>query len=145
MAEIYTEDCLDPRLFEFASAGWLSIKELSELKQTEDYDPSIHMEDGSIVGFSSQDQKKRREEILHFLNQLHPALKQIVDAELKIGNRVYDACLGYPQKNSITVTMSQLFTKKYESKKVEFSICNDPHYWRADYRTLNEPIHLLIC
>jgi hypothetical protein len=76
---------------------------------------------------------------------LHPLLQHIVDAEIKRGNRVRDAGNNYPQDGSIHVTMSERFDQRYSSAAVPFSLCNDPHYWHADYSTTEQPSHLLIC
>ncbi len=83
--------------------------------------------------------------MLDCLNRLHPLLQHIVDAELKRGNRVRDAGDDYPHKGSIHVTMTQPFDKRYSSTAAPFSLCNDPHYWHADYSTIEQPSHLLIC
>lgn len=142
----YTETCLDPDLLsQPADAGWLSPEELSALKETDGYDPKRHREDGSIVGFKTQDINKHIKEILKYLNLLDPDLKTIVDAELLKGNFVTGAGIDYPQKGSINVTLSQHFTYEYESSKVKFSLCNDPRYWYADYCTYKKPEHILIC
>lgn len=142
----YTEKCLDRSLWsEPADAGWLTLEELDALKASGNYDPNFHREDGSVVGFTSQDQRQRRHDILMNLNRLHPELKKIVDAELKKGNYVIDAGCDYPHEGSIHVTMSKRFSKSYENSEARFALCNDPHYWHADYRTLAEPAHLLIC
>lgn len=142
----YTERCLDRSLWsEPADAGWLAPEELDALTASGNYDPTVHREDGSMVGFTSQDQRQRRNEILKNLNRLHPELKKIVDAELKKGNHVIDAGCDYPHAGSVHVTMSKRFSKAYENSEARFALCNDPHYWHADYSTLDEPAHLLIC
>jgi hypothetical protein len=144
--KIYTKDCLDPKLLsQPADVGWLSPEELTALKETDGYDPKRHREDGSIVGFRTQDINKHIKEILNYLNLLDPDLKTIVDAELLKGNFVTGTGIDYPQKGSINVTLSQHFTDEYESSKVKFSLCNDPHYWYADYSTHTKPEHILIC
>ncbi len=146
MKTIYTEDCLDESLWsEPLGPGWLSPDKLAALKESGDYDPDTHMEDGSIAGCSAEDQELMRQQILNHLNQLDPLLKVIVDAELKRGNRVSSAGNDYPNAGSINVTMSLRFTDQYASSEVIFSLCNDPHYWYADYSTLGNPQHLLIC
>ena len=142
----HTEECLDESLWsEPLGPGWLSPDELAALKESGDYDPDTHMEDGSIAGCTAEDQELMRQQILINLNQLHPALKSIVDVELKRGNRVSSAGNDYPNAGSINVTMSLPFTDQYASSDVIFSLCNDPHYWYADYSTLGNPQHLLIC
>ena len=143
---LYTEECLDESLWsEPLGPGWLSEEELADLKASGEFDPEVHMEDGSIAGCSAEDQQLMREQFLHYLNQLHPALKLIVDAELKLGNRVNSASNDYPQECSINVTMMLPFTDQYQSSAAQFTRCNDPRYWYADYRTVDKPEHLLIC
>jgi hypothetical protein len=95
---------------------------------------------GSTAGF-----RARKAEVLDCLNRLHPVLQHIVDQELERGNRVYDAGNDYPHKGSIHVTMSKRFDNRYESAAAPFSLCNDPHYWHADYSTIEQPSHLLLC
>jgi len=34
---------------------------------------------------------------------------------------------------------------RHANEKAVFSLCDDPHYWHADYGTLDTPRHLLIC
>ena len=143
---LYTEECLDRSLwFEPLGPGGLSKEELAILKNLGEFDPEVHLKDGSIAGYSAEDQKLRRQQIINDLNLLHPALKSIVDAELKRGNRVCSAGHGYPAPGSINVTLSLRFTKQHESSNTIFTRYDDPHYGRADYRTVNEPVHLLIC
>ena len=51
----------------------------------------------------------------------------------------------YPEKGSINVTLEKRFSAKYHSEITKYTLCNDPHYWFADYSTKTEPKHLLIC
>lgn len=143
---LYTEECLDESLWsEPLGPGWLSEEEIADLKEAGEFDPEVHMEDGSIAGCNAEDQQLLRQQILNDLNQLHPALKSIVDAELKLGNRVSAASNDYPEAGSINVTLSLAFTDQYASSAATFTRCNDPHYWHADYRTVDKPEHLLVC
>lgn len=72
-------------------------------------------------------------------------LKNIVFAELDRGNKIVDVGRDYPDEGSVHVTMRDRFDDKYASKDAVFSLCNDPHYWHADYATVTSPQHLLIC
>lgn len=76
---------------------------------------------------------------------LAPPLKDIVVAELRRGNKIADAGRDYPDNGSVYVTMRDRFDDKYASKHAVFSLCNDPHYWHADYSTVISPRHLAIC
>lgn len=87
-----------------------------------------------------------RIEILALLNErLHPALQAIVAAEVSAGNRVRDANVDWPDPGSVHVTLARRFDGRHANAEAVFSLCNDPHYWHADYSTANEPRHLLIC
>ncbi|XUY25670.1 hypothetical protein RMR21_008580 [Agrobacterium sp. rho-8.1] len=72
-------------------------------------------------------------------------LKDIVAAEIDRGNKIVDVGKDYPDKGSVHVTLRDRFDEKYASKDAVFSLCNDPHYWHADYATATFPRHLLIC
>jgi hypothetical protein len=88
---------------------------------------------------------KRKAQILNCLNNLHPAIAQIIAIELKKGNLVSDAGIDYPDKGSIHTTLSKRFNNEYDSPQARYSLLNDTHYWYADYMTMHEPRHLLIC
>lgn len=139
----YTEACLDPSLW--PEPFLLSPEELQALKDAGQFDPDIHREDGTIVGDDPASQQAMRDDILKYLNQLHPALQNIVDAELAKGNFVYGAGIDYPEPGSIQVTLSRYFDDDYDSEETPFSYLNDPRYWHADYQTIEKPVHLLIC
>jgi hypothetical protein len=145
MEIIFTEQCLVETLWHVAEAGWLSPEELAALKQTDGYDPALHREDGSIAGAGTEDMRRLREGILHHLNRVHPALKHIIAAEIKNGSRVHSASADYPETGSITVGLTKEFTGQYQNDQVTFRLCNDPHYWYAQYTTTAKPTHLLIC
>jgi hypothetical protein len=87
----------------------------------------------------------RKSAVLDCLNRLHPALQRIVDTELKRNNAVSDAGENYPHPGSIHVTMKHRFNAQHATDAARFSLCNDPHYWHADYSTIEQPSHLLIC
>lgn len=116
LTTIYTEECLDESLCsEPLGHGWLSKEELDALKESGDSDPEMHMEDGSIAECSAEDQQVMRQQILINLNQLHPVLKSIVDAELKRDNRVYSAV------GSTNITLSKPFL--FVRLTTEFTSC----------------------
>lgn len=139
----YTEACLDPSLW--PEPFLLDPEELQALKDSGEFDPEIHRDDGTIIGDDPASHQAMRDEILQHLNQLHPALQNIVDAELAKGNFVYGAGVDYPEPGSIQVSMSRHFDDDYDSLETPFSYLNDPHSWHADYQTLDHPVHLLIC
>lgn len=87
-----------------------------------------------------------RRETLDILNtRLHPALQKIVAAEVAAGNRVADAGLDWPDAGSVHVSLCDRFDKRHANAEAIFSLCDDPHYWHADYSTASTPRHLLIC
>ncbi|MGJ7535392.1 MULTISPECIES: hypothetical protein [unclassified Variovorax] len=87
-----------------------------------------------------------RRDILALLNnRLHPALQKIVAAEVASGNRVSDAGIDWPDPGSVHATLRNHFGDRHAGAEATFSLCNDPHYWHADYSTTEKPRHLLIC
>ncbi|RIX76303.1 hypothetical protein [Acidovorax cavernicola] len=88
---------------------------------------------------------ERREALAVLNNRLHPALQKIVAAEVASGNRVVDVGIDWPDAGSVHVTLHRHFTDRHASEDAAFSLCDDPHYWHADYSTAEKPRHLLIC
>lgn len=88
---------------------------------------------------------ERREALATLNTRLHPALQKIVAAEVASGNRVVDVGIDWPDTGSVHVTLHRHFTGRHASQEAAFSLCDDPHYWHADYSTAEKPRHLLIC
>lgn len=88
---------------------------------------------------------ERREALALLNTRLHPALQRIVAAEVAAGNRVVDVGIDWPDVGSVHVTLHRHFTGRHAGKEAAFSLCNDPHYWHADYSAAEKPRHLLIC
>ncbi|MET3493133.1 hypothetical protein [Variovorax boronicumulans] len=87
-----------------------------------------------------------RRETVEILNtRLHPALQRIVAAEVAAGNRVVDVGIDWPDPGSVHVTLRDRFNNRHAGAEAVFSLCDDPHYWHADYSTTAKPTHLLIC
>lgn len=87
-----------------------------------------------------------RRETLDLLNtRLHPALQKILAAEIALGNRVVDVGIDWPDAGSVHVTLHNHFDNRHANAEALFSLCDDPHYWHADYSTTSKPTHLLIC
>jgi hypothetical protein len=83
---------------------------------------------------------------LELLNtRLRPALQAVLAAEVAAGNRVSDAGVDWPDPGSVHVTLRDHFGDRHANETVAFSLCDDPHYWHADYSTVDTPRHLLIC
>jgi hypothetical protein len=84
-------------------------------------------------------------EIVECMNDLRPELQEILDQELKAGNRVLEALRDWPDPGSVFITLRQPFHKKYDVQDpVLYSEPNDPHYWKADY-SCGKPVHVLAC
>ena len=77
--------------------------------------------------------------------ELAAPIKAIVVAELKRGNIIVNVGKDYPDEGSVHITLRDSFDGRYESEDVVFSVCDDPHYWHADYITKTIPRHLLMC
>jgi hypothetical protein len=119
---------------------------LTEMKPNQYDDSCLHANFwGKSATRLTATARARKAEVLDCLNRLHPALQHIVNQELKRGNLVSDAGNDYPHQGSIHVTMSERFDDRYDSAAAPFSLCNDPHYWHADYSTIEQPSHLLLC
>jgi hypothetical protein len=87
-----------------------------------------------------------RRETIDILNtRLHPALQKILAAEVASGNRVVDVGIDWPDAGSVHVTLRDRFSNRHAGAEAVFSLCDDPHYWHADYSTTAKPTHLLIC
>jgi hypothetical protein len=59
-----------------------------------------------------------------------------------------EACLAPSMQRATrreTLTLFNHFGGGHANAEAVFSLCNDPHYWHADYNTLEKPRHLLIC
>ncbi|MDQ0037451.1 hypothetical protein J2W30_005227 [Variovorax boronicumulans] len=90
--------------------------------------------------------RANRRETLDILNtRLHPALQKILAAEIASGNRVVDVGIDWPDAGSVHVTLHNHFDNRHTNAEAVFSLCDDPHYWHADYSTTSKPTHLLIC
>lgn len=92
-----------------------------------------------------RDPKQVISETLELLHRLPPVLQGMLDAELKARNKVSSAMLNYPDPGSICVTLSKRFQIKHKpGAQAKYTLCNDPHYWYADYSTVGMPRHVLI-
>jgi hypothetical protein len=45
----------------------------------------------------------------------------------------------------VHVALRDRFSNRHAGAEAVFSLCDDPHYWHADYSTTAKPTHLLIC
>ena len=80
------------------------------------------------------------------LARLHPALREILDAELAAGNEVVETGGGWPDPDSVFVRLRDPFRTKPSPlpSGVIYTEPNDPHWWKADYSSVS-PRHILAC
>lgn len=80
------------------------------------------------------------------LAALHPALGQILEAELAAGNEVLETGGGWPDPDSVFVKLRHRFRTRPSPipDGVTYTEPSDPHWWFADYSSRN-PRHLLAC
>lgn len=80
------------------------------------------------------------------LAQLHPLLRQILDAELAAGNEIVETGGGWPDVDSIFVRLRDQFRTRPDPVPAELTYAelNDPHWWRAEYSS-RSPRHVLAC
>lgn len=78
------------------------------------------------------------------LAALHPALKQVLDAELAAGNEVVETGRGWPDAESVFVRVKHPFRVRSGALPGEVSYLelHDPHWWKAEYHT-DSPRHTL--
>lgn len=76
---------------------------------------------------------------------LHPTLRTLLDRELAAGNEVKAAGRGWPDADSVVVTLRERFRAMPSPlpEGVEYDEPNDPHGWRAELR-LQVPRQLLV-
>lgn len=132
----YTQKCLDHGFA--APPLQFSKQTIKDMKAAGTYHDYIK---------HSSPEKKQQEidKALEALNQLPAVLQQVLDGELKAGNKVADVSRNYPDQGSVSVTMTKRFKNKYTANGLVYSLCDDPHYWYADYSTIGMPRYLLIC
>jgi [ribosomal protein S5]-alanine N-acetyltransferase len=80
------------------------------------------------------------------LASLHPALKQLLTAELAAGNEIAETGGGWPDPDSIFVRLRHPFRARPTALPdgVVYTELNDPHWWKADYSS-KSPRHVLAC
>ncbi|RFM26446.1 hypothetical protein [Deminuibacter soli] len=78
------------------------------------------------------------------IDNFSPALKQIMEGELKLGNIIAETAKGWPAYNTIIVFLQKPFIAHYETDNVVYRDVNDRHYWKAEY-TDKQTQHILAC
>ncbi len=80
------------------------------------------------------------------LDRLCPELAELLAAELKAGNQIFETGSGWPRPESVLVSLTKHFLVKHSPLPagVVFREINDPHWWKAEYE--HEPSgQMLIC
>jgi len=70
-------------------------------------------------------------------------LNEILNAELARGNEVAEAS-DWPPKCKNLVILKRRFHKPYTFESLVYRKINDPHYWYAEYSTINS-VECLAC
>jgi hypothetical protein len=81
---------------------------------------------------------------LKMLGELRPALTWVLQEELRFGNIILQVTKGWPEDDSISVSLKKSFSKKYNHPELEYQEINDAHYGKAQYASKGHPTHLLI-
>lgn len=76
---------------------------------------------------------------------LHPALRQLLDAELAAGNVVREIGRGFPQPGSLLVQLRDPFRHRPDvlPEGVTHVAPNDRHWWTEEYHA-GDPPQLLV-
>lgn len=79
------------------------------------------------------------------LAALHPTLRAVLDAELAAGNTIRDTARGFPDQDSVLVTLQGPFRALPSPLPAGLSYGepNDPHWWRAEL-ALASPRQLIV-
>jgi len=79
------------------------------------------------------------------LAALHPTLRALLERELAAGNQIRETNLGWPDADSVVVTLRDDFRALPEPlpEGVTHGEPNDPHWWRAEV-VLREPRQMLV-
>lgn len=65
--------------------------------------------------------------------QVSPAIKKILEKELKGGNTIAETSKGWSSENSLLIILQNPFQKRYRWTGLEYTHVNDPHYWKEEY------------
>ncbi|MFO0356287.1 MAG: hypothetical protein ACK50A_04975 [Sphingobacteriaceae bacterium] len=78
------------------------------------------------------------------IDQFSETLKKILKSEIELGNSIAETSKGWPQKDSIIISLKQPFSDNYNFENVQFKKIDDPHYWKSEYidKLTN---HILAC
>lgn len=81
---------------------------------------------------------------LKILDELNVALKLILEQEVQAGNIILRVTRGWPEDDSVIVSLHKPFSKVYEYADIEYQEIDDLHYGRAQYVSKHNPSHALL-
>ena len=64
---------------------------------------------------------------------LSSSLKEILNAELTLGNNVIETSIGWLKIKSLIIFLEKPFHEIYNIPNIEFTELSDPHYWKSQY------------
>lgn len=70
---------------------------------------------------------------LDLLEVLNDDLRTVLESELELGNLISDVYSGFPDKDSIRVSLNNPFHKKYSLNSLSYYEEKDPHHNSAEY------------
>ncbi|HEX5632159.1 MAG TPA: hypothetical protein VFX50_02990 [Gemmatimonadales bacterium] len=81
----------------------------------------------------------------HVPDELHPALRAMLAAELAAGNAVREVGRNFPEPGSVLVQLRHPFRARPTvlPDGVTHLAINDPHWWMDEFRA-GDPPHLLV-
>lgn len=101
--------------------------------------------DVPLVRFTLTPERWRAHRDAPALARLHPTLRRLLDAELAAGNEVRETSSGWPDADSVLVTLRHPFRAMPSPLPdgVTYGQPNDPHWWRGEL-LLRSPRQLLV-
>lgn len=78
------------------------------------------------------------------IDNFSPALKRILNQEIKLGNEIDETSRGWQDENAIIIVLKKPFINKYKLENIGYRNICDPHYWKAEYFDCSTS-HLLAC
>jgi len=67
------------------------------------------------------------------IDNFSPRLKEILNEEIKMGNKIYETAFGWPYSNAIFIYLYKGFLGTYSIPDVKFEEINDAHFWKSQY------------
>lgn len=69
------------------------------------------------------------------IENFNKVLKEILDEEIRLGNRIFEVSEGWPKETTIMIVLEKEFLSPVARnlEGIEYRELNDPHYWKAEY------------